>query len=532
MYAINGLVAMALVQVSLEIPPATTANLSCLPAPMRSAFETPLWGTEDPVKRWARLSELASEEFGSEGDPLPLLPELRPRYLVDDEGREIVLHGLNVSNSSKEDPLLGWTTEAEWAQMQAWGFNFVRLVINWSQIEPVQDEISEDYLDRIVERLDWGERYGLYVLVDFHQDVYGPRFGSNGCPDWATRDDGLPFEGQDPWWLSYLQPAVRAAFSHLWRDDDLQVEYADAAAAVAARVGEHPALIGYDLMNEPFQGNELGLFENRRLRPFFRRVSAAIRTEDPDARVFFEPAAFPTSSGLPSRMLPYGDANAVYAPHFYHPLVHEGMAYRGNRTLLALAIYMKAMEAERHVTPMVIGEFGAWHDDRNQDQYLHDLMSIFDRLAGGWAFWSYDPGVLTDEGGDWRFNLEAIVRPYPRRVSGKIVGYHFDRVARKFELRWQSRQGLDAPTEIHLPVDRFYPAGFMVRSTDAEERWRYEFEGGTGILRVWHDPATTDHELIVSPANTSKRIAPRNGGMGGRPGVGVGGAGGEKIRER
>ncbi|MEU9147301.1 hypothetical protein [Streptomyces sp. NPDC048349] len=31
--------------------------------------------------------------------------------------------------------------------------------------------------------LDWADRYHVKVILDAHQDVYGPHFGSRGVPD-------------------------------------------------------------------------------------------------------------------------------------------------------------------------------------------------------------------------------------------------------------------------------------------------------------------------------------------------------------
>ena len=122
----------------------------------------------------------------------------------------------------------------------------------------------------------------LYVILDMHQDLYGERFGSDGAPVWATRDDGLPYEPVSPWWLNYLAPAVRAAFSNLWNDGDLQQHYFNTWARVAARFAGHPAVIGYDLMNEPYFGNENPFtFEAEKLAPFYRKATEAIRQAAP-----------------------------------------------------------------------------------------------------------------------------------------------------------------------------------------------------------------------------------------------------------
>ncbi|KAA3610874.1 MAG: glycoside hydrolase family 5 protein [Planctomycetota bacterium] len=433
------------------------------------------------------------------------------RYLLDDQGRETVLHGLNVSNNAKTAAGgLGWHTQADFQRMQDWGFNVVRLLIFWSHLEPQPGQIDSAYLDRVADRVDWAHAAGLQVVLDAHQDLYGPKFGGDGAPEWATWDDGLPFFPLDLWWLNYLQAPVRAAFSHLWNDPGLQDHYAQAWAAVAERFGNHPAVIGYDLMNEPFYGNEgIGYFENHKLAPFYRSVSAAIRTKDPDARIFFEPVALATASGLPSQMDAYGDTNAVYFPHYYDPIVHEGIGYFGAPWLLDLVLSIKAREADRHGVPLMIGEFGASPNTPAYEAYLDQLMASMDRYASGWMAWSYDRsndigntsgdfGVI-DAAGNERGNLLHMIRTYPQAVAGRIEEYFYDPSRQWFELRYSNRAGVQGPTEIHVPERFHYAQGFQVFSSDPPGTWSWQWDPQRQVVSVWHDPQSENHLIQIRP---------------------------------
>ncbi|MDP6540973.1 MAG: cellulase family glycosylhydrolase [Planctomycetota bacterium] len=431
-------------------------------------------------------------------------PSDRPIYLTDEQGRELVLHGVNISEAAKWDPLgLAWHTEADYARLAGWGFNAVRLLLFWSVLEPTQGNYDGAYLDAMEERLDWAADHGLMVILDFHQDLYGPAFTGDGAPAWATFDDGHEFTPVEPWWLNYLDPAVRAAFTHLYHDDWLTDAYADAWAHVAARFGSHPAVIGYDPMNEPYHANEnLFTFEADVLLPFYQRVSEGIRSADPDATIFFEPVPFPTSSGLPSAMPVFGDANAVYTPHYYEPLVHEGSFYHQNAALLWSVIAHKGWEAEQHGVPLVLGEFGAQSGGLGHADYLRDLMTALDRFAAGWTIWSYDKGTsfaLLDADGEETELLDAIVRPYPQRVAGEILRHRYFPDARILRLEYQTVAGVVAPTEIFVPKARLYPRGFSVESSDPDGAWSFEFDEAREVLRVWHDPAQAQHLVRVLP---------------------------------
>ena len=434
-------------------------------------------------------------------------PTESPVLLTDHLGREIVLHGLNLSGAHKNSPTgFAWHTEADFARMRdEWGLNAVRLVLGWSKLEPQRDTFSRAYLDDIEVRLDWAEAHGLHVLLDFHQDLWGPAFGSNGAPVWATMDGGFAYTPVDPWWFNYLSPAVGSAFSALWTNDRLQHEYFDAWAEVATRFGDHPAVIGYDLMNEPWYGFEWPLtFEAERLLPFYKGCLAAIRAVDPDATIFFEPPAFPTASGLASQMPAFGDENVVYVPHYYDPLVHEGIAYLGATDLLDQAIANKAAEAQMHGAPLVIGEFGGLSTAFGFESYLQDLMTAFDRHAAGWMAWDYDK----DDGGGFGMvdsslnvtpNLVPLIRVYPSAVAGRIESYSFDHETREFTLDYASAPSAFGPTVISVPDEWLYAAGFQVTSTDAPGTWSWAFDDATNMLSVWHDPFVGQHTVRVTP---------------------------------
>ena len=79
--------------------------------------------------------------------------------LVDDQGREVKLRGINarvdglfdVSFDDGRPPLeqIPTFTEKDLQQMKDLGFNFLRLPINWSGLEPKEGQFSEKYIERI-----------------------------------------------------------------------------------------------------------------------------------------------------------------------------------------------------------------------------------------------------------------------------------------------------------------------------------------------------------------------------------------------
>ncbi|MGO8870088.1 MAG: cellulase family glycosylhydrolase [Acidimicrobiales bacterium] len=197
----------------------------------------------------------------------------------------------------------------DFAQMRALGFNVIRLVLNWSQLEPTPGVYSSEYLQRVQQVVGWAGQQGIYVILDMHQDQYSRYIlpgkpstlpsgctssgGSDGAPSWAVFTDGKPacalFGESD------LNPAVSAAFYNFWHNQTvasprgaapgsgLQDHYIGALVALARTFEHNPTVLGYEVMNEPQPGSLSSLpLENlyqassQDLFPFYQRVVEAL----------------------------------------------------------------------------------------------------------------------------------------------------------------------------------------------------------------------------------------------------------------
>jgi endoglycosylceramidase len=195
------------------------------------------------------------------------------------------------------------------AQIRALGLNVIRLVLDWSQLEPTPGRYSAAYLQRVKQVVGWARQQGIYVILDMHQDQYS-RFilpgqksqlpsgctssgGGDGAPSWAVFTDAKPscaLFGQ-----SDLNPAVSAAFFNFWHNHPvvgptrespgrgLQDHYIGALAALAAAFEHDSTVLGYEVMNEPQPGSLASLpVENlyqasaQDLFPFYQRVIEAL----------------------------------------------------------------------------------------------------------------------------------------------------------------------------------------------------------------------------------------------------------------
>ncbi|MGA5217082.1 cellulase family glycosylhydrolase [Streptomyces cinereoruber] len=385
--------------------------------------------------------------------------------LTDEHGRVLTLRGWNVEDkANRGDAALSAVTEKHFRDMRAKGFNFARLLVFWDDLEPRPGQYSQAYLRKIERILDWAERHDVKVLVDAHQDVFGPAFGHRGIPAWATRTDGLPFIPRpDDWFSEYFEPAVQRAFTHLYEDVDLRRAQARMWRVLADRLDGHPALLGYDLINEPMgeirEGEDLATaarrIERDQLTPLYNRLADAVRTVDRDAWIFVEPTPI-VGEGVPTGLGRIHDPKVVYAPHFYNTGMEAGADY--DPAAGWIESYERAVTRypEQYEVPVVVGEWGPLNNSLpNMNRFYRDAMSSLGRYGSGWAgyVWCYGGGYCAVDGtGAFRTNKELTAEPYAEAVAGRVRSAAYDSGTGVYRLTYDAagRRG-SRVTELSLP---------------------------------------------------------------------------------
>lgn len=174
--------------------------------------------------------------------------------ILDNQGRELILQGINDGSSKHTFMRRPHQTEAEIDfHAKELGYNTQRYLIFWDHIMPTKGVINHEYLDDLEARLDQFVDKKMHVILDMHQDNWSESCGGNGAPDWASsgQEQGAPGA---PWWVKAGSPCVSNSVNAFYRNaDGVQDEFVKAWGAVADRFKDHPAVIGYDLMNEPTQ---------------------------------------------------------------------------------------------------------------------------------------------------------------------------------------------------------------------------------------------------------------------------------------
>ena len=445
------------------------------------------------------------------------------RWLVDGQGRAVILHGFNMVNKLTPYTLsAAGFGEEDAAILQKEGFNAVRVGVIYSAIEPTPGTYDDRYLDDIEKTVAMLARHGIRSLIDFHQDLWGPVFEGEGMPEWATLTDGMPLGPSRGFPFDYFERAPLArAFDNFWNNRagpggvGLQDRYAAAWAHVAARFSRVAGVLGYDLMNEPFPGSMwkdcsivgCGDFDQRFLAPFWRKLITAIRRADSTTLIFYEPNIifdFDAATHIPR----IDDPRLGFS---FHPYVE-----------IAKGLGMAEQHSIATGAGLLASEWGAITDPAA----IRNGAKLMDQAMMSWLYWTWanktpfkipgvgsllphgseNQGVVQDlakprvRGNLHDDRLAALSRPFPHTVAGTPQRYSFDPATRVFRLLYRpsavAGQTLvaGAETEIFCPP-RYYPRGYKVTVTGAS----VVSAPGDSLLRLVNQPGAAEVTLRVEP---------------------------------
>jgi endoglycosylceramidase len=442
----------------------------------------------------------AAEDADSTGDGEPDAgdDDRLPPALVDELGREVYHLGVNVSESAKWAPdLLAGLTDEELDRLAAWGVTLVRLLLFWEGVEPERGVWDDAYLARLRAELDRYAARDLAVLLDMHQDLFGRGFGFAGAPRWACDEaQYASFVPTDPWFLGYLSEEVEACFDAFWSDRTLWDHYRDACARAATTLGDHPAVVGFDLMNEPGPGTISSGFERTYLEPFYDHVAAGLAAAGFDRPLYLEPSVT-YDFVIATRLRPFGPGE-VFAPHYYPTFAHSG-EYGDRLPTVREDLDDVLADAVELGAPLVLGEFGTRNDVPDGPAYLADVLDETLARGGSALVWDYGRGhpgafsLLDPDGAPYPLHA-ALLRPFAHRVAGRLFATSYDRSTRTLELAWRET-GLREPTVIVVPDGWGEP---RFTSSDPGGSWSVE-PAGPRRWEVRVDARTAVHTLQVAP---------------------------------
>lgn len=402
--------------------------------------------------------------------PLHAVPDpVAGGRLVDDRGREVLLRGVNVNALAdywRGTPFATTFPLAaqDPARMRRIGWNAVRLLVSWSRVEPAPGRYDERYLDLVARTARRLGRAGLAVVVDAHQDAWGPSLaappgttcpgastpalGWDGAPAWATRDGGAA--RCDPGVREGV-PAVMAAWRAFFADQGgVRRRFVAMWGRVARRLAPVGAVVAYDLLNEP---GALDTGAQQSLSGVYADALAAIRRAPGRRRlVLFEPSVLWSDIGGGAPPAFRHDRDVVYAPHLY-----EGAFVNGPIT--AHPFEVARDDARRFGgAPVLSGEWGTGPERAEEPGggYFGAHQALQDRFRFSATLWTWrescgDPHKVGDRRAgrvpevwglfdvDCRTNavrgprtslVAALTRGYVRAAPGRLARTAWDPAAR------------------------------------------------------------------------------------------------------
>ena len=332
---------------------------------------------------------------GRDFDPGPLTT--RGSEIVDAQGRSVPVHGLNWFGLETDvgAPHGLWTRN--WRVMmdevKDLGFNALRVPFSGELVatgggEPTSIDFSRNpdlegldglqILDAVV---DYANVIGLRVLLDYHRNEPGD----------GPNESGL--------W-----------YGNGWRES----EVIDVWRTMAERYGDDPAVIGADLMNEPF-GGTWGDDARTDWAAAAERIGNAVLAVQPDWLIVVEGISQYEESeywwggnlqGVADRPVRIDrPEQLVYSAHDYPASVFAQPWFFDGTDLTETFRENWGFIVEQGIAPVLIGEWGSFLETAVDQAWARALSDYLADLDLPWMWWSLNPNS-GDTGGlfedDWR----------------------------------------------------------------------------------------------------------------------------------
>ncbi len=426
---------------------------------------------------------------------LDIKVEPKSHGFIDSKKRQHVFHGVNVvyklppyvpitSGFDKDNSF----SAVDIARLKQWGFNIVRLGVMWPGVEPTKGQYNSTYISEIETIVSMLEENEIYVILDFHQDLWHRQFCGEGVPDYVydlcvknepklTKSFPAPVVNEtypldeagypkiesclSKMFASYyLTSEVGAAFQCLYDNtENLWENFGNYWLQVVGAFKGHVNVLGYELINEPWLGNiyrEPKNFlpkhtESKYLQPLYQYLHDIIRTVDDEKIIFYEgvtidywQSGFTQGPGDDK----YSDRQA-YAYHIYCPISNATMKLEFACDLINDEFfYMRMKDVERLNSGMIMTEFGAAEDTKGDIYAVKKMMDLTEKHVQSWIYWQYKyfqdittctpegEGFYDEDGELYEDKVKVLSRAYPQIIAGAIDNYNFADVTRKLTLEY------------------------------------------------------------------------------------------------
>ncbi len=464
-------------------------------------------------------ASLTQNNAGESESPLPTgLITHSGRWLTDSSGRVLLFHGVNiVAKEAPFTPVADGFSNADAAFLASLGFRVVRVGVLASGLMPTPGQVDSNYIKQIAITVTTLANHGIYSLIDFHQDGWGPSIGSDGFPAWMTVTNGaVNTHASFP--LYYIQnPAIQAAFQSFWDNApgpngmNLQSDYTEMFSALATNFKTQPYVLGYDLFNEPWPGtvwvpclsaaNGCPTQDSNELDAAYSKVTKAIRAAGDSHLIFGEPFVLFNFGLAPTNIkIPGNDSEAGMAFHDYPATTDKEPNVISN----AIAWSQKSGGA------LLNTEWGA---TSSAPDILRETQE-FDTKLVPWIFWSFDGSVvkniaLPPTGSNVvASTVGSLVQPYALAVAGTPKSDSYDPATKTLTFSYSTDKvtgGSFAPgsvTSFEIP-NSIYPGGYSIQVQGGSALSpKGSTACGTGLRSVGANSNAKTVTVVISPGHT------------------------------
>eukprot|EP01104_Vermistella_antarctica_P004518 TRINITY_DN14960_c0_g1_i1.p1 TRINITY_DN14960_c0_g1~~TRINITY_DN14960_c0_g1_i1.p1 ORF type:complete len:561 (-),score=78.10 TRINITY_DN14960_c0_g1_i1:15-1577(-) len=442
------------------------------------------------------------------------------QFFLDDVGRVAIFHGVNAVYKippwlpSLDGPFNSNSSlnAEDIANLQSWGFNAVRLGVEWPGVMPTPDGFNDTYLKQVASLIDNLYASNIHTIVDCHQDVFSRKFCGEGVPDWLVESNITSFKFPipaslepfpvdnssypdldtcvaSPFFEYYFSAAVSKSFQELYTSSSaMNAAFHEYWGHLAQFFNETDGVLGYELINEPWMGDfytdpnlvKPGYADKTNLAPLYTSLHNTIRQSDDEHIVFFEKAVSDLvfSTGLQSGPggPSYNDRQA-YSYHIYCGTGRTGAPSKEEECQVELQIQWDTdmKDLKRLGMGGFMTEFGATLNATNGDKMVDFLLNTADTRLQSWTYWQfkgfhdlttqsapYMESFYEADGSLQLSKVKVLSRTYAQATAGVPSSMSFDSETGVFNFTYLINTTIAEPTIIYLNEEWYYPNGYSV----------------------------------------------------------------------
>ncbi len=270
-----------------------------------------------------------------------------------------------------EDTFNCFITEDDFKKVASWGFDHVRIPVDYNVLENDEGGYSEDGFARISKAVEAADKYGLRVVLDLHKTA------------------GFSFDKGENETGFFDSEIYQRRFFCLWEE-------------IAKRFGDCPDTVAFELLNEVTESRFIDTWNK-----VAGECTERIRTFAPDTAILVGSYHNNAADAVKDLAAPYDD-KVIYNFHCYEPLkfTHQGAYWtdaivkeeRYSFEELNITpeyfedLFAGALEkGKKENTRLYCGEFGVIDvvDPAQALKWFRTIGTVFNKYSMARALWCY-----------------------------------------------------------------------------------------------------------------------------------------------